>query len=287
VAIAGKSFYAALLCLTMLPASTRAEGIDTEHIFAFMIGVDVGDVGEREFQSETTRRFAKQSGSYQAASQELELEFVPVQNFRVELGTTLTAHSIAGVPGFEDRNQFGWQGASLDLRYKFLDRETAPIGLTLALETQGNRIDDVTAAQVHNYGTELTLAIERDVIPHVAVATFNLSYEPEWTHFAGAPAGEQESTLGVAFGMMAQLSPGFLLGGEARYFRKYDGIALDELSGQAFFVGPTAYYQLSERARITANWSVQAWGHLAGTSSALDLVNFERQQAKLVFGVNF
>ena len=86
---------------------------------------------------------------------------------------------------------------------------------------------------------------------------------------------------------MAQLRPGFLLGGEARYFRKYDGIALDELAGQAFFIGPTAYFQLSERARITANWSVQAWGQPAGTGAALDLVNFERHQAKLVFGVNF
>jgi len=287
MAIADKSFCAALLCLTILPISARAEGIDTEHIFAFMIGVDVGEVGEHEFQSETTGRFAKQGGSYQAASQELELEFVPVQNFRVELGTTLAAHAIDGVPGFEDRNQFGWQGASLDLRYKFLDRETAPFGLTLALETQGNRIDDLTAAQVHNYGTELTLAVERDVIPHLAVATFNLSYAPEWTHFAGAAAEEQESTLGVAFGMMAQVRPGFLLGGEARYFRTYDGIRLDELAGQALFIGPTAYFQLSERARITANWSMQAWGRTAGTGPALDLVNFERHQAKLVFGVNF
>ena len=285
--ISHKSFCAAMLCLMALPASGRAEGIDTEHIFAFMIGVDVGEVGEREFQSETTGRFGKDGGTYQALGQELELEFVPIQNFRVEVGTTLAAHTIDGVAGFDDRAQFGWQGASLDLRYKFLDRETAPFGLTVALESHGDRIDDVTAAPVHNYGTELTLAVERDVIPHLAVATLNLSYEPEWTHFAGTSAREQESTLGAAFGMMAQLRPGFLLGGEARYFRKYDGIALDELSGQAFFIGPTAYYQLSERARITANWSVQAWGRSAATGPALDLVYFERHQARLVFGVNF
>jgi hypothetical protein len=285
--IADKSFRAALLCLMVLPASARAEGIDTEHIFGFMIGADVGEVGEHEFQGETTGRFGKDSGSYLALGQELELEFVPVRNFRVEVGTTLAAHSIDGVSGLEDRNQLGWQGASLDLRYQFLDREVAPFGLTLAIESHGDRIDDITGAHVHNYGTELTLAVERDVIPRVAVATFNLSYEPEWTHFAGAPAEEQDSTLGVAFGMMAQLSPGFLIGGEARYFRTYDGIALDQLSAQAFFIGPTAYYQLSERARITASWSAQAWGRSAGASSALDLVNYERHQARLVFGVNF
>jgi hypothetical protein len=283
-----KSLWAAAFCIWLLPTAARAqEGIDTEHIYGFMIGTDVGDRGEREFQSETTGRFSKDGGSYQAYGQQLELEFVPITNFRVEVGTTLAAHNIDSVPGFDDRNQLGWQGASLDLRYRFLDRDTAPFGLTLAVETHGDRIDEITAGRVSSVGTEVTLAVERDLIPHMAIATLNLSYQPEWTHFAGALAEEQEGTLGVAFGVMAQLRPGFLLGGEARYFRKYDGIGLGELSGQAFFVGPTAYFQLSETARLTASWSVQAWGHAAGMSGALDLVNFERHQARLVFGVNF
>ncbi len=286
--IPARSIRAAAFCVLLLPACARAEeGIDTEHIYGFMIGTDVGERGEREFQSETTGRFSKSGGSYQAFGQQLELEFVPINNFRVEVGTTLAAHNIDSVPGFDDRTQLGWQGASLDLRYRLLNRNTAPFGLTLAMETHGDLIDETTADRVSSVGTELTLVVERDLIPHMAVATLNLSYQPEWTHFAGALAEEQEGTLGVAFGVMAQLRPGFLLGGEARYFRKYDGIGLDQLSGQAFFVGPTAYFQLSETARITANWSVQAWGQTAGMGGALDLVNFERHQARLVFGVNF
>jgi hypothetical protein len=53
------------------------------------------------------------------------------------------------------------------------------------------------------------------------------------------------------------------------------------------FVGPTAYFQLSKSSRLTASWSVQAWGRPAGSTARLDLVNFERHQARLVFGVNF
>jgi hypothetical protein len=86
---------------------------------------------------------------------------------------------------------------------------------------------------------------------------------------------------------MVRIRPGILLGGEARYLRRYEGIGLEEFSGQAVFVGPTAYFQLSERSRLTASWSVQAWGRPAGSKAALDLVNFERHQARLVFGVNF
>ena len=273
--------------LWLLPTCGLAEGIDTEHIYGFMIGSDVGDPGEREFQATATGQFSKQAGTYQAFGQQLELEFVPIKNFRIEIGTTLSAYDIAAVPGFVDRTLAGWQGAALDLRYRFLDRETALVGLTLALESHGNRLDETTASRAQNYGTELTLALERDLIPGLAVATLNLGYQPEWTHFAGMPITQQDSTLAAAFGIMAQVSPDFLLGGEARYFRKYDGIGLNELGGEALFVGPTAYFRLSERSRLTATWSIQAWGRPAGTSATLDLVNFERQQARLVFGLNF
>src|SRR3954468_4291917 len=90
----------AVVCLsTLLPAGLRAEGIDTEHIFGFMIGSDVGERGEREFQSQTTGRFARNGGRYRAGEQELELEIVPAQNFRIELGAAFASHDISGVPG--------------------------------------------------------------------------------------------------------------------------------------------------------------------------------------------
>ncbi|MFZ0764110.1 MAG: hypothetical protein WA832_21380 [Bradyrhizobium sp.] len=287
MSIPSRIIWAAMLWVLLRPACGFAAGIDTEHIYGFMIGSDVGDPGEREFQTTSTGRFSKQAGAYQALGQELELEFVPIKNLRIEIETTLAAYDIQSVPGLVDRTQAGWQGAALDLRYQFLDRETALFGLTLDFESHGNRIDETTASRVQNFGNELTVVLERDLIPRLTVATFNLGYQPEWTHFAGLPTAEQESTLTAAFGVMAQVRPDFLLGGEARYFRQYGGIGLNELAGEAFFVGPTAYFQLSDRARLTATWSFQAWGRPAGTSATLDLVNFERQQARVVFGLNF
>jgi hypothetical protein len=131
------------------------------------------------------------------------------------------------------------------------------------------------------------LAFDRELVPDRIIAAFNLIYEPEWTRLVGSGVMERESTAGAAVGIMAQLRPGFLLGGEARYLRKYEGIGLEELAGQALFLGPTAYFQLSKRSWLTASWSVQAWGRPAGSTASLDLVNFERHQARLVFGVNF
>ena len=286
--IDAKAFRAGILCFSaLLPTCVHAEGIDTEHLFGFMIGSDVGSVGEREFQSQTTGRFSKSDGRYRAISQELELEFVPAKNFRIEMGSTFASHDINGVPGFEDRRQLAWQGVSVDLRYRFLDRDAAPVGLTFAVESHADRIDETTAALVRKYGTEMTLAFDRELVPNVAVAALNLIYQPEWTRLLGTGAAEQESTIGAALGAMAQMRPGFFVGGEARYLRKYEGIGLDEFAGQALFVGPTAYFRLSERSRLTLAWSVQAWGRSARSGPALDLVDFERHQARLVFGVNF
>ena len=286
--IDAKAFRTAIVRLSaLLPNGVHAEGIDTEHLFGFMIGTDVGSTGEREFQSQTTGRFSKSGGRYQAINQELELEFVPARNFRIEMGTSFASHDINGVPDFEDRRQLAWQGVSVDFRYRFLDRDRAPFGLTFDLETHADRIDESAAAVVRNYGTGLALAFDRELVPDFSVAALNLIYQPEWTRFIGSGTAEQESTIGAAFAVMAQMRPNFFVGGEARYLRKYEGIGLQEFAGHALFVGPTAYFKLSESSRLTLAWSFQAWGRSARSMPALDLIDFERHQARLVFGVNF
>lgn len=282
-----KMLRAVILYLALLPACARAEGIDTEHLFGFMIGSDVGNVGEREFESKTTGRFSRAGGNYRAVGQQMEVEFVPVKNFRVELGTTFASHNIAGVQGLEDRRQLSWQGVAVDLRYRFLNKDDAPFGLTFAVESFADRVDETTAAVVRSYGTEFTLAFDRELIPNVAVAAINLSYQPESTRVIGTGATEREASLAAAFGVMVKARPGVLLGGEARYIRRYEGFGLDDLAGHALFIGPTAYVQLSPGSWLTAAWSVQAWGRLTGSNAALDLVNFERHQVRLTFGVNF
>src|SRR5882724_7098409 len=113
--IRSKTCRAVFVCLAaLLPGGVCAEGIDTEHLFGFMIGTDVGNIGEREFQSQTTGRFSRNGGNYRAVGQELELEFVPARNFRIEMGSTFSAHDISGITGFDDRRQLVWQGVSVD-----------------------------------------------------------------------------------------------------------------------------------------------------------------------------
>jgi hypothetical protein len=265
----------------------RAGEIDTEHLFAFMIGTDVGDVGEREVQSHTTGRFTKRTGAYRAVTSATELEYVPIKNFRVEFGVAAASYNIGGVAGFDDVRQTGLQGASLDLRYQFVNRDAAPFGLTFDAEMHADRLDETSGLHVRKFGTDFALAFDHELIPNRVVAAINLLYQPEWTNFLATNKTEQDVTLGVGGAVMALVRPGLLIGAEARYLRKYEGFGLDAFAGHALFVGPTVFIRLSERSRLTAAWSFEVAGRSAGMAGSLDLVNFERHQARLTYGINF
>src|SRR6266849_6306396 len=63
--------------------SARATDIDSEHLFGFTEGADIGKAGEREVESETVARSGKSAGSYATVLQNYEAKVVPVENLRI------------------------------------------------------------------------------------------------------------------------------------------------------------------------------------------------------------
>ena len=284
---AGTAKSCLLLVLAIVPADARSTTIETEHLFGFTIGSDVGDIGEREIEGTVTGRFAKRNGTYNAASGTLSAEFVPIPNLRTEFTGAVVSYDIAGVSGLADQRYTAFGGLSADIRYRLLDRATAPFGFAVGAEPHWGRADDVTGEPVSQYGVDFVAAADWEIIPDRVVAAFNLLYQPEAMRSKAIGTWSQEATAGVAIAVMARLHSGIFVGGEARYLRKYDGLGLDTLAGQGFFAGPTIYVKLSERAWIAAAWSAQVAGHATTSAGSLDLANFERRQARLLFGVNF
>jgi len=276
-----------LFAFALIATDGRAEPIETEHLFGFTIGSDTGDVGDREIEGSATGRFAKQTGTYNATSSTMSAEFVPLPNLRTEFTGSFVSYDIAGVSGFADQRYNAFGGFSADFRYRLLDRATAPFGFAIGAEPHWGRADDITGVPVSQYGTDFVAAADWELIPDRIVAAFNLLYQPETERSNLVGTWSQQSTAGVAMGVMAQIQSGIFIGGEARYLRQYDGVALDTLAGQGFFVGPTIYFKLSERAWITVAWSAQVAGQATTAVGSLDLVNFERRQARLLFGVSF
>ena len=241
------------------PLSVRAETIDTEHLFAFTIGTDPGELGEKEIEGQTTGRLGKRDGSYTGLSQTLSAEFTPVQNFRLVVSAASIYQDISGVTGLDDRRRGGWQALSLDLRYRLLDR----------------------------YHTSFGLLIDKELIPNRLVVAFNALYSPEVTRSRVTGITFQESTLGFPTALMAQVRPGIFVGAEARYLRRYEGLGLDRFAGHALFIGPTIYANLSEHSWVALAWSTQVAGRSVDDPGRLDLTNFERHQARVLFGFTF
>src|SRR3954451_1648097 len=100
----------------------RAAEIDTEHIFGFVEGGDIGERGDLELEKESALRFGKRAGSYAAASTLFDLKYVPFAQMLVSPGILLSYHGISGVPDLADRQQITFQGLWFEAKYQFFDR---------------------------------------------------------------------------------------------------------------------------------------------------------------------
>ncbi|HEY3677092.1 MAG TPA: hypothetical protein VGL45_00110 [Bradyrhizobium sp.] len=276
-----------LFVFSLAPAAARAQAIETEHLFGFTIGSDVGEVGEKELEGSVTERMGKQNGTYRASSGTMSVEFVPLANLRTEFTAAFNSYDITGVSGLADQRYAAPGGFSADIRYRLLDRATAPFGLAIGAEPHWGRADDITGERVNQYGVDFVAAADWEIVRDRIVAAVNLIYQPDTMRSDLTGTWSRESTTGIALGVMGQIRPGIFIGGEARYLRQYDGIGLDSLAGQGLFAGPTLYVKLSERAWITLAWSSQVAGHATAIPGSPDLANFERQQGRVLFGVNF
>ena len=275
----------AVLALTLPVASAAA--VDTQFIFGFTMGADVGEAGEKEIEFQSCGRFGKPDGSYTALQHQIRAEYSPVENLRLEIGVPVAIHSIAGVSGLDDRQQVAFNGVTSEVRYRFLNREANSFGLTIGAEPHWGRVDDISGEAVNNYGSQFSISADTEFVANRVFAALNLLYDPEWTSSRITGLATQQSTVGVSAAVTVQVRPGIFFGGEARYLRTFDGIGLNSFMGNAFFVGPSMYATLSKDLAISAAWDIQVAGGAVGIPGSLDLANFERHWVLLRLEYNF
>ena len=149
------------------------------------------------------------------------------------------------------------------------------------------RIDEVSGALAQKFAVEFTVAADRELIKDTLFGAVNFIYEPEWVRIHATGEQERSSTIGASLALMAKVMPSVFLGGEVRYLRAYEGVALNAFAGEALFAGPSVFVNVNERLSLIAVWSTQIAGRPAGTDAALDLDNFERHRVKLKAVVSF
>jgi hypothetical protein len=130
---------------------------------------------------------------------------------------TVAYYNIAGVTVSDDRRQGRFQAVSLETRYRSLERERAPFGLTFVIDPQWGFADDLSGAPARQYGAEFLILADRGLIRDRIYVALNLLYTPDITHVYGSDRTTWESNPGADFALAGQVWPGLFLGSEARF----------------------------------------------------------------------
>lgn len=260
--------------------------IETKYIFGFTEGSGIGLEGEKELSPEINSAFSRRDGSYAATEARLKYEFTPNQYIQLELGPMISSHDIHDVTGLDDRHQAEFAGWFTELRYLLFDRPSSPLAVTLAIEPEWHRIDETSGAPVTNYGLETRINADLEIVPGRVFLGSNLLYEPETTRDSFGQ-WTRETTIGASAALAFRIVPAILIGGEAWYLRHYAELGFSPFTGDAVYIGPNLYYQITPKIFVQAAWNVQVGGHEPGNPGPLDLTDFPRHRARLKLGVEF
>ncbi|MBB1090704.1 transporter [Rhodopseudomonas palustris] len=268
-------------------ASVHTEGADTEHIFGFSMGSDIGRTGEVELEMENVGAFGKRDGSYATLATLNQVKYTLTDRFRIAPGFAIGAQRIDGVAGFDDRHHVSFNGATMEFRYKLVDRATAPFGLTLHAQPGWNWVDDASGRRVEQYGGEFAALFDRELVTDRWFAAFNVWYATGVTRELATGLGAHDSEFALHGALSYQIEPGLVVGVGTRYLRSYAGGGLDRLAGEAVYVGPTFSYNLTHTLGLSGTWQVQVAGRAIGDGRRFDLDHFERHQAMLRINAHF
>lgn len=261
--------------------------LESKYIFGdITVGSSTGIEGEKAFEPETEANFGKRGGNYAATLTELEYEYTPNQFMQLEFGPTVSYYDIHGVGGLNDLNLGTFNGFSGTFRSVLVDRGATPLAVTLSLEPEFHSRDETSGTRIVNYELEAKLESDYELINNRLFLASNILYDPEITR-GDLGAWFNESTFGISSALAYQIVPKVVVGADFWYLQHYAGVGFNIFTGDAYYLGPTLYWQVSSKMLVSAAWETQIAGHEAGVSPALDLTDFSRYRAKLLLEFEF
>lgn len=276
----------AVLGITLPVAGLRAADVDTEHMFGFSEGTDIGVPFQPEGEVETVGRAGKQAGNYSVLTTTASLKYPLSPQFRVAPGVAFANYGIADVPGLSDTNAFVFDHAVFEFRWHPVARESHPVGVTFVATPYYGTVDPANGAAADSYGLQFIAAVDRAAIRDRLFVAVNLAYVLNRTRTWSTGTSTDTSLLIPSIAASARLLPWLFVGAEARYLQGYDGLALQALTDQALYAGPTFYMTLDRGVSLSGAWEPQVWGQAAGFATGLDVVQFDRQQFKLRLAID-
>jgi hypothetical protein len=277
------SIVAATVAMTFLLGAARAEEekssvVDTEHIFGFTEGTDIGDKGEREFEVETFG-LGGRPGGFLALGTQSTFRYGVEQGFRASLGVITDYHGSYNSPGIDDRKFYSFGGVATEFRWTLLDREKEPFGMVLSYAPVWRSRDATDGSSIESYQMPIGVLFDKALIPKTVYAAVNLYFNPNFQHANGDWSVQKPLEFSIAGAY--QIVPRVFVGVEARHLAQN---TLGFMRERALFFGPSFYIRLNDTTNFKVAWSAQVSDE---TTGHLDLVNYERHQFIVQFATGF
>jgi hypothetical protein len=285
-------------------ACLESAGLPTD-IFGFSSGSDVADLGAWGGSLEYNGAYGTRFGALAGHNIKAQVSTSPIRC--LEIGPSLNYGSSRlsqriGLTTFSTQ-AFGGQ---IEFKYKLLGRSVHGIGLTVTAEPGysgvRNRFNDPLTPFSGSEGSKLgtnsfKVLTDFAIIPDRVYGAFNVEYGQAWA--SNEPLGLngcgalnsgawcRASSLNLRAAVSAKLAENFYLGVEGQHLRSYSGTFLNQLNGQAWFVGPTLFWQATEKLAVSGTFATQVAGKAQSVPNSLDLNNFSRHVAKVKLGYSF
>jgi len=298
-------------------ACKETAGLPTD-VFGFTTGSDVNDLGALSGSIQYNGNYGTRFGRLAGHNVSAQLSYSPFPC--LEIGPTIQGFSqSAGSTTYGlDARQFG---GTVEMKYKVLGRATHGVGLTFTTEPGAfnRRYSTLSNAGgfpvfADPFGNALRpsgavfsnlarVLIDFELVKDKLYGALNLEHVATWddpvspANAFGSKEYSKTSGFNIRASLSAKLTDTFYLGVEGSHQRAYLGTFLNRDLGNAWFLGPTFYWQATEKFAIMGAYNLQVAGStetqfLPGvpfqrTGGDTDLLNFNRHLAKLKIAYSF
>jgi hypothetical protein len=276
-----------LIALALVSTATL---LAHEEPFGYSRGAQSEAQGEWELTQWATARSAKESGRYWGLDLNTELEYGVTDRFQTAVYLNTAYHFLENSRGsseaFEDRNQFGINGASFELKYQLLNPIHDHWGFAVYFEPGYGSIEGVDGSRHDEYELETRLILQKNFYDDRLVTVLNYTLEPEFERGADSPWStnlKMEWTAGASW----KLSQRWRVGVETRLATEFSDADLQRASYLVLSAGPTVHYTGDHFfATLTALPQVIGWPDARGVAG-LHLDEKEKLEVRLKVGTEF
>jgi hypothetical protein len=245
--------------------------------YGFNVGSDVNDYGALSGSATYNGAFGTRVGDFYGHTGTVQLSYGLLPCFEIGpyvIGTTARNGGLFGL------GSGSALGGGIELKYKFLGRDTHGVGLSGNLFAPTGAVYDAIAS----------VYLDKELAPGKLYGALNVAYDFNWRNTVAAGDFTNTSILRLGAALAYQVVDGFFIGADVNHYRRYASSFFGTELGYATFVGPNFYWQVTPKVSITAAYNVQVAGKFTGFGGLpgrLDLVNFNQNLLKVKLGVSF